>query len=184
MSIYDDIEALGAGTIDELASTRIRNALLLDSLPQQSLYAAITVYIDESLTVDWTVAEKYVKYPSYPMAAAAAIAAAGLRRCPSAAFWKAVEDVAAGEAWDVENAARTQAILTLNRNPSGCGKATKQILRLSLKDSSPTIRDCAAIALQRCVGTAEPHVITKGENGSLVKQLPMTMIQWLGTDGD
>jgi hypothetical protein len=113
------------------------------------------------------------------LVAAAAIAAAALRNCPDPVFWSAVGDVAGGEAWDSMDDARIQAILALNRNPQASNEKTKKILCAALKDGSPTVRDSAAIAAQRCFGIPENEMLAGAEWGKLSEKLPKQILEWL-----
>lgn len=178
-SVRNDIARIDAGTADSSAFSRLHKYLMTLDCPDDDLYSAVSVYLEESPVVDWQVALKYVRYPEDPLVAAAAIAAASLRLCPHPTFWSAVNDIAAGEAWDDMDDARIQAILALNRGPSRCDERVKIILRASLEDSSAAVRDSAAIAAQRCFGISENEVLAGGEAGKLPERLQRQVLEWL-----
>lgn len=179
MSVREDIRDIDNGNADPSAIRRLREYLLSVDGVDEDLYDAVSVYLEDAPVVDWRIALKYVKYPDDPLIAAAAIAAASLRRCPEVAFWTAVDEIAEGEAWDSMDDARIQAILALNRGPFASDKKTKEILRSSLNDESAAVRDSAAIAVQRCFGIPENEILADGEAGTLPARLQKQVLEWL-----
>ena len=178
-----DIDAdikLASVSGDSLAFSRLRKFILSDAMSDR-LYDAISVYLDGAPIVDWVIAERFVRYPRDPLIAAATINSAAMRSCPSLQFWRAVESVACGEAWDEGSDARIQAILALHKHPGGCSRGIKEILLRGLGDASPVVRDSSAISAQRCFGIPEPEVISGCGDGNLPGRIGPSIEKWLKT---
>lgn len=182
ISVDEAIKQIDDGRADSSAFRYVRQYLVSTTGSDESLYNAVSVYLEEAPVVDWNIALKFVRYPDDPLVAAATIQAASLRRCPEREFWSAVEDIAAGEEWDSLGDARIQAILALNRNPYLDAKQVKAILLKNLQNSSAVMRDSAAISAQRCFGIPENEIIAGGELGKLFDRIPTQVIKWLEMD--
>jgi hypothetical protein len=146
---------------------------------REHLYEAITAYLELAPVVDWAIAAKFSSYGDDPMVAAAAISSAGLRGCPEEPFWTVAKQVALGAAWDSGNDARVQALLVLHKVPGGCDAEVKNLLLTALADESPSVRDSAAIAAQRCFGVGESDIVVGGEDGTLFQRVPHEVAEWL-----
>jgi hypothetical protein len=140
---------------------------------------AVTVYYKYVPNVGWEFARRYVRYPDDPLVSATTILTASLAGCDDKSFWLAVRQIACGEEWDSEGEARIMAILALGRSPDGCNDEVRLILRTCATDKNPSVRDCVAIAAQRCCGIPEGEVLSGGRVGQLLRRLQPHVLRWL-----
>jgi len=139
----------------------------------------LAAYLEYAEAVDWTIVNLFVRYPDDPMISATVILNASLRRENSFEFWKAVEEIAAGEEWDDEDDARIMAVLALPLSPSGCNENVRSILSACANDASPVLRDSAIIAAQRCLGIPEQEILSGDGTGDLRNRVGGKVSDWL-----
>jgi hypothetical protein len=177
-NVVEHIDKIRSGIFTTEAFQALRQYITL-SPSQDYLYEAISNYLEYSPVVDWSISEAFVRFEKDPMVSAATIDSSARRGCPSEKFWTAVEQIAEGEQWDVEEEARVQAILALPLRNGGCGERTRRILADCLSDPSPAMRDTAAIAAQRCCGVPESEIKGSEGDGHLIDKVSDHVRKWL-----
>jgi hypothetical protein len=176
--ISSAIEKARSGSASDSDFVVLHTYLLDPDDDLDRIYSAVSNYLEQAPTVDWSIAVRYVTYPEDPMISAAAISMGGIRHCPDKRFWDQVLAIAKGVDWDPENDARVQALLALHSMPGGCADA-RDIIRHNLLSDWESVRDSAAVAAQRCFGRRAPDVVIHTVSGRLIESVGSDVLNWL-----